>query len=184
MTPHVGEIRIFAGNFAPNGWMFCSGQLLAISEYETLFTLLGTNYGGDGQSTFALPNLCGRVPIHGGIGPDSTSYLIGQQGGTETEILSISQIPTHKHDVTGKITLPVRGDTVGHLTSPVNAAIAVSPNQKFFSKTQSTSGQMAPLDLGSSALTVIGGSQPHENMQPFIAVNYIISLYGIFPSQT
>jgi microcystin-dependent protein len=180
MTPYIGEIRIFAGNFPPVGHMFCEGQLLPISEYDTLFTLIGTTYGGDGQETFALPDLRGRVPIH----MDGTNFVIGQRSGTESETLTIQQIPTHSHATTGKITIPVRGDSVGHLSSPVNNAIAVSPNKKFFSKTGSASGTMAPLDLGSSTVMTSGGSQPHDNMQPFLAVNYIISLFGVFPSPT
>lgn len=179
MEPYVGEIRIFAGNFAPAGWMFCNGQLLPIAEYEVLFALIGTTYGGDGQETFALPDLCGRVPIHMG-----TNYVIGQKGGTESETIINQTMPSHSHNVTGKISIPVRGDSVGHLASPINNAIAVSPNKKFFSKTASATGVMAPLDLGNSTVMTSGGSQPHENMQPFIAVNYIISLYGVFPSQT
>lgn len=183
MTPHVGEIRIFAGNFAPAGWMFCEGQTLPISEYETLFVLLGTTYGGDGQETFNLPDLRGRVPIHMGYG-DGTSYSIGEMGGTEMATLTLQQIPAHNHSALGKITIPVRGDSAGHLASPANGAIAVSPTKKFFSKTESLSGEMAPLDLGTSAVSPNGASQPHENMQPFLAVHYIISLFGIFPSQT
>lgn len=181
--PFVGEIRIFAGSFAPAGWMFCNGQLLPISENETLFHLIGTTYGGDGQSTFALPDLRGRVPIHMGTYAGAITYQIGEMGGTESETLTIQQIPSHSHAATGKITIPVRGDSVGHLVSPINNAIAVSPNKKFFSKTGSASGIMAPLDLGNSTVMTSGGSQPHENMQPFIAVHYIISLYGVFPSQ-
>lgn len=184
MQPHVGEIRIFAGNFAPNGWMFCEGQSLPISEYEELFNLLGTTYGGDGVETFALPDLRGRVPIHMGTGPDGTIYQIGEMGGTETETLTLQQIPVHNHSATGRIAIPVRGDSAGHLASPVNGAIAVSPTKKFFSKTVSTSGEMAPLDLGSSTVMQTGGSQPHDNMMPFLAVNYIISLWGIYPQPT
>lgn len=182
MQPHVGEIRIFAGNFAPNGWMFCEGQSLPISEYEALFNLLGTTYGGDGVETFALPDLRGRVPIHMGTGPDGTVYQLAQMGGTETETLTLQQIPVHNHSATGRIAIPVRGDSVGHLSSPVNGAIAVSPNDKFFSKAASASGEMAPLDLGNSTVMSAGGSQPHENMQPFLAVHYIISLFGVYPT--
>jgi microcystin-dependent protein len=184
MQPYVGEIRIFAGSFEPAGWMFCSGQLLPISENEVLFQLIGTTYGGDGESTFALPNLQGRVPIHMGTGPDGTTYQIGEMAGTEFETLTVQQIPSHTHGAAGKITIPVRGDSPGHLAGPANAAIAVSPGKKFFSKTESASGVMAPLDMGSSFVGPAGGSQPHENTQPFLAVNYIISLFGIFPSQT
>lgn len=183
MEPHVGEIRIFAGSFEPAGWMFCSGQLLPISEYEVLFQLIGTTYGGDGQETFALPNLQGRVPIHMGTGPDGTTYQLGEVAGTESVTLTTQQIPVHNHGAAGRITIPVRGDSPGHLSDPANAAIAVSPGKKFFSKVESPSGVMAPLDMPGAVTNVTGGSQPHENMQPFIAVNYIISLFGIFPTQ-
>lgn len=184
MEPYVGEIRIFAGNFAPVGWFFCQGQLLSIAEYEVLFVLIGTTYGGDGQVTFALPDLRGRVPIHMGTGTDGINYVIGQKSGTESETIISQTMPSHSHNVTGKISIPVRGDSVGHLASPVNNAIAVSPNKKFFSKTGSASGIMAPLDLDNSTVMTSGGSQPHENMQPFIAINYIIAYEGIFPSQS
>jgi microcystin-dependent protein len=118
-----------------------------------------------------------------GAGTDGITYVIGQKSGTESETIMHQTMPSHTHNVTGKISIPVRGDSVGHLASPVNNAIAVSPNKKFFSKTGSASGIMAPLDLGSSTVMTSGGSQPHENMQPFIAVHYIISLYGVFPNQ-
>lgn len=184
MNPHVGEIRIFAGNFAPAGWMICDGRQLPISENEVLFQLIGTTYGGDGQETFNLPNLQSRVPIHMGTGPDGTTYQIGEMAGSETETLTIQQMPGHNHAASGKITIPVRGDNPGHLSNPANAAIAVSPGKKFFSKTQSETGIMAPLDMPGVMTGPAGGSQPHDNMQPFLAVNYIISLFGIFPSQT
>ncbi|NEU07409.1 phage tail protein [Flavihumibacter sp. R14] len=184
MPPHIGEIRIFAGSFAPAGWMFCHGQLIPISENDTLFTLIGTTYGGDGQETFALPDLRGRVPIHMGTGPDGTTYQLGEAAGTESETLTTQQIPVHNHAATGKVTIPVRGDSPGHLSNPANAAIAVSPGKKFFSKTESASGTMAPLDMPGAITHPAGGSQPHDNMQPFLAVNYIISMYGIFPSQS
>lgn len=184
MEPYIGEIRIFAGNFAPYGWFFCNGQLLSIAEYDVLFALIGTTYGGDGQNTFALPDLRGRVPIHRGMGPDGINYVIGQRGGTESETVIIQTMPSHSHSAIGKISIPVRGDSVGHLASPVNNAIAVSPNKKFFSKTGSANGTMAPLDLGNSTVMTSGGSQPHENMQPFIAIYYIIAFEGIFPTQS
>lgn len=181
---HIGEIRIFAGNFAPQGWYFCEGQLLPISENEALFTLVGTIYGGDGQTTFALPDLLGRVPIHMGTSSENITYQIGQKGGTEVETLNIQQIPSHSHSVTGKTTIPVRGDSFGNLASPTDGAIAVSPSKKFFSKTPSASGVMAPLDLGSSVVLPVGSSQPHQNMMPFIAINYIIAYIGIYPTQS
>jgi microcystin-dependent protein len=184
MDPHVGEIRIFAGNFAPAGWMMCDGRILPISENETLFQLIGTTYGGDGESTFALPDLQSRVPIHAGTGPDGTTYTLGETGGVESVTLTAQQMPVHNHFGRGKISIPVRGDNPGHLSNPANAGIAVSPGKKFFSKTESSTGMMAPLDMPGAMTGVAGGSQPHENMQPYLAVNYIISLFGVFPSQT
>ena len=184
MQPYVGEIAIFAGTFPPVGWEFCNGQSMPISENEVLFQLIGTTYGGDGEETFNLPNLQSRVPIHMGTGPDGTTYQIGEMAGTEQETLTVQQIPLHNHAAAGKISLPVRGDSPGHLASPANASIAVSPGKKFFSKTGSATGTMAPLDMPGAVTSPTGGSQPHENMMPFLAVNYIISMFGIFPSQT
>lgn len=184
MNPHIGEIRIFAGNFEPAGWMICDGRLIPISENETLFQLIGTTYGGDGESTFALPNLQGRVPIHMGTGPDGTTYQLGEMAGVESVTLTTQQMPIHNHFAQGKVTIPVRGDNPGHLSNPANAAIAVSPGKKFFSKTESTNGIMAPLDMPGATTGSTGGSQPHDNMQPYLVVNYIISLFGLWPSQT
>jgi microcystin-dependent protein len=164
--PYVGEIRMFAGNFAPAGWMFCEGQLLPISENETLFQLIGTTYGGDGQSTFALPDLRGRLPMHQG-----NSRSLSEQGGAEEVTLTVNQIPAHSHPLTGAA---VAGDQVspnGNL--PANS-FNVTPyiNQ----------GQDA--NFNAAAISPIGGSQPHTNFQPYLCVDFIISLFGIFPSPT
>ena len=165
---------MFAGNFAPAGWMFCEGQTLPISENDTLFTLIGTTYGGDGQETFNLPNLASRVPMHMGTGPDGTTYQIGEMAGTESETLTVNQIPVHNHAVVATGT--------GQTLSPANATFATA--------TSSQAGVLAySLDAASTTLapTTIGpagGSQPHENTQPFLCVNFIISLFGIFPQQT
>lgn len=164
--PYVGEIRMFAGNFAPAGWMFCEGQLLPISEYETLFNLIGTTYGGDGQSTFALPDLRGRLPIHMGNG-----FTLAETGGVETVTLTVSQIPAHSHPMLASLD---QGNTVnpgGNVlaaTATATPYIAISPN--------------AP--LSPQAVSSVGGSQPHSNFQPYLCVDFIISLFGIFPSQT
>jgi microcystin-dependent protein len=172
MAPYVGEIRMFAGNFPPNGWMFCQGQPLAISENETLFQLIGTTYGGDGQETFNLPDLASRVPTHMGTDPGSgATYLIGERLGTESETLSIQQIPNHSHP----------------LTCTTNAGTAQQPASKLLA--QSTVADMYIQDspdgqLVAGAVQPTGGSQPHENCQPFLCLNFIISLFGIFPSQT
>jgi microcystin-dependent protein len=169
--PYVGEIRMFAGNFAPAGWMFCDGQLLPISENETLFQLIGTTYGGDGESTFALPNLQSRVPIHMGTGPDGTTYQLAEMAGTEQETLTVQQIPNHTHPFT------VSGGTTQG-TNPTGNVIGQS--------TQATMYIDDTPNVQMLASTVIpqGGSQPHENCQPFLCINYIISLFGLFPSPT
>ncbi len=164
--PYVGEIRMFAGNFAPAGWMFCEGQLLPISEYETLFNLIGTTYGGDGQSTFALPDLRGRVPIHQGNG-----FTLAENGGVETVTLTVSQIPAHSH--------PALANTNGSGTSPSQSVWAGNPDFAQWAAASTINGQMNAGVVGST-----GGSQPHNNFIPYLCVDFIISLFGIFPSQT
>lgn len=185
--PYVGEIRMFAGTFAPNGWLFCEGQLLPISENEVLFQLIGTTYGGDGESTFALPNLSGRVPIHMGTGPDGTTYQIGEMAGVEQVTLTMQQIPQHSHALSGPL-LPGYGANSGNSASPVGTFPAIFPGLKQYGKTANLdpATQMQPPTGYNSNIVLApsGGSQPHYNMQPFLAVNFIISLFGIFPSQT
>jgi microcystin-dependent protein len=169
--PYVGEIRMFAGNFAPNGWMFCEGQTLPISENETLFQLIGTTYGGDGESTFNLPNLQSRIPIHFGTGGNGVTYQIGEMGGTEQETLSGQQIPNHTHTMLGS----------------TNAANSGNPQNKVVAQAAGVAYMIIDsneVTMNGIAVTPIGGSQPHENCQPFLCINYIISLFGIFPSQT
>jgi microcystin-dependent protein len=169
--PYVGEIRMFAGNFAPVGWMFCNGQLLPISENETLFQLIGTTYGGDGESTFALPNLQSRVPIHMGNGPDGVSYPLSQMAGTESVTLTTQQIPIHNHAL-------IATTSTGTLSDPTNNILSDSPNIKLYT------AQVPGQTLNANTVTPVGGSQPHENCQPFLCINYIISLFGLFPSPT
>ncbi len=169
-NPYIGEIRMFAGNFAPVGWAFCQGQLMPISENETLFNLIGTTYGGDGQSTFALPNLASRVPMHMGTGPNGQAFVIGQMAGEEQVTLTTSQIPAHSH-------VPQANSANGTKSSPQNNVWANSANLPYSSAAPSTS--LAPQAIGSA-----GGSQPHDNMIPFLAVNFIISLFGVYPSPT
>ena len=164
--PYVGEIRMFAGNFAPAGWMFCEGQLLPISEYETLFNLIGTTYGGDGQSTFALPDMRGRIPIHMGNG-----FTLAATGGAEQITLTTQQIPAHNHPL---------------LASNANAA-ASTPTNNLTGQTGATQiyREVNPgTAMSGLAITSTGGSQPHTNFQPYLCVDFIISLFGIFPSQT
>jgi len=162
---------MFAGNFAPAGWMFCEGQLLPISENETLFNLIGTTYGGDGQETFALPNLQSRVPIHMGKGKDGVTYVLAEQAGTESVTLTTQQIPSHTHAFLGST-------TAATLTSPKDSVVATSAQVDYL--TIAT----ASVAMNSNAITPAGGSQPHENCQPFLCINFIISLFGIFPSPT
>jgi microcystin-dependent protein len=168
--PFVGEIRMFAGNFAPAGWMFCAGQLLPISEFETLFNLIGTTYGGDGQSTFALPDLQGRVPMHMGNG-----VTLAETGGAESITLNVNQIPSHNHNL-----LATDG---GSVLSPLNAILAVPTSTvqglMTYTATGGATTPLVPASIGSS-----GGSQPHENRQPFLCVSFIMSMFGVFPSQS
>jgi len=166
--PYVGEIRMFAGNFAPAGWMFCEGQLLPISEYETLFNLIGTTYGGDGQSTFALPDLRGRLPLHQGNG-----FTLAETGGVETVTLTVQQIPAHSHAALA--TNNAANNTVP--TGQVLAAGTVVSTSPY--GTDAPRSPLQPSTIGST-----GGSQPHDNFQPYLCVDFIISLFGIFPSQT
>ncbi len=161
--PYVGEIRMFGGNFAPAGWMLCQGQLLAISNYDTLFNLIGTTYGGDGSSTFALPNLASRVPVHAG-----GSYVIGESGGVEEVTLNVNQIPSHSHG------LPATSSSASQSSPAGGVPASWSGNQ--YTDTAPT-GAMAAGMVGAT-----GGSQPHDNMVPFLCVNFIISLFGVFPS--
>jgi microcystin-dependent protein len=163
--PYVGEIRMFGGNFAPAGWAFCDGSLQPISENETLFNLIGTTYGGDGQSTFALPDLRGRLPVHQGNG-----FTLAETGGAETITLTVNQIPAHNHSYLGS------SDTAGSPDPSANV-VARSTQMKVFINGNPTS-LMASQFLGSG-----GGSQPHSNFQPYLCVDFIISLFGIFPSQ-
>ncbi len=166
--PYVGEIRMFAGNFEPAGWMFCAGQLLPISEYETLFNLIGTTYGGDGQQTFALPDLRSRVPLHMGSGGGGT-YVIGQSGGEEQVTLTASQLPAHSH-------VPMAYSQNGSQTSPAGNVWAQSTNLPY-----SANAPTAAMDP--NAICPDGGSQPHDNMIPYVGINFIISLFGVYPTQ-
>lgn len=165
-TPFLGEISIFAGNFAPRGYAFCNGQLLAISQNDALFALIGTIYGGDGQSTFALPNLQGRVPVGQGQGAGLSNYVIGEQSGTETVTLIASQMPAHVHTV-------ACNSELGTSTEPLNSFWAASANLQPYTD-QPPNAAMFP---------TYGGNQPHENMPPFLVLNFIIALEGVFPSR-
>jgi microcystin-dependent protein len=155
---------MFAGNFAPAGWMFCEGQLLPISENETLFNLIGTTYGGDGQSTFALPDLRGRLPMHLGNG-----FILAETGGAEAVTLTVQQIPNHNHAF-------LCSTAAGGQNAPSNQVLAASPSIKMFIQ-DTPDSNLSP----ANAVTPIGGSQPHTNFQPYLCVDFIISLFGIFP---
>jgi microcystin-dependent protein len=164
--PYVGEIRMFAGNFAPAGWMFCEGQLLPISENETLFQLIGTTYGGDGESTFGLPDLRGRIPIHQGNG-----VTLAETGGAEEITLTVNQIAAHTHSMLANSQL----------------AGEFAPGNQVFAQPQAVDAYVTPppqVALSPQSCTPVGGSQPHTNVQPFLCVDFIISLFGIFPSPT
>lgn len=166
--PYVGEIRMFGGNFAPAGWMLCDGQALPIAENDVLFQLIGTTYGGDGQNTFNLPNLQSRVPIHMGTGPGGITYQIGEMAGTEQETLTVQQIPNHTHPLVGST-------NTANAAVPTNNVVGKSTQVDAFVNAQATDA------LNNQAIQPTGGSQPHENTQPFLCINYIISLFGIFP---
>jgi microcystin-dependent protein len=168
--PFTGEIRIFAGNFAPRAWAFCDGQLLAISQNTALFSLLGTTYGGDGRTTFGLPDLRGRVPMHAGTGPGLTTRLPGQTGGQEQVTLIESQIPAHTHQAKASSEVP---DT----NSPEDAVSA----QKVRTHLYNTG--LSDVNMGTTAISSTGGSQAHDNMQPYQCLNYIICLQGLYPSR-
>jgi len=166
---YVGEVRMFAGNFAPAGWMMCEGQLLPISENETLFQLIGTTYGGDGQSTFALPDLRGRLPLHQGAG-----FTLAETGGAEEVALSVAQIPAHSHPFLATQNAAADATPSPSVLPGVSALPTVTP---YGTDNPSTS-------LHPSASLATGGSQPHTNFQPYLCVTFIISLFGIFPSPT
>lgn len=164
--PYVGEIKMFAGNFAPAGWMFCEGQLLPISENETLFQLIGTTYGGDGESTFALPDLRGRIPIHQGNG-----FILAETGGAEQIILSVHQIAAHSH--------PLLASTDAGNVSAGGVNLASGQDNLIYA-----TGSAPDTFAFSQSISPTGGSQPHPNFMPYLCVDYIISLFGIFPSPT
>ena len=168
-TPYIGEIRMFGGTYAPLGWALCQGQLLPISENEALFQLIGTTYGGDGESTFALPDLQGRLPVHHGTGRSGTTFPLGEIGGTEQVTLTVQQIPVHSHAL-------LATTDAGSTTNPVGNVLARGGN------TYIQGGTDAALNPGSVA--PVGGSQPHDNRQPYLCINFIISLFGVFPQPT
>lgn len=170
-NPQIGEIVMFGGNFAPRGWSFCQGQLLPIASHTALFSLLGTIYGGDGRTTFGLPDLRGRIAVQHGHGPGLSTYSIGQRGGVERVTLNQNQIPSHNH--TGQINTSA---SAGSENSPAGSYIAAHPGA--FSE-DTTGAKIEGVVTGNN-----GGNQPHNNMQPYLAVNYIIALQGTYPSRS
>ena len=164
--PYVGEIRMFAGNFAPAGWMFCEGQLLPISENETLFQLIGTTYGGDGESTFGLPDLRGRIPLHQGNG-----FILAETGGAEEIALTVNQIAAHSHPL-------LATQNGGTTTNPNSNLLSSSPSVQVYIE------DITNVNMSAQAISSVGGSQPHTNFQPYLCIDFIISLFGIFPSPT
>ncbi|HZV70828.1 MAG TPA: tail fiber protein [Saprospiraceae bacterium] len=164
-NPYIGEIRMFGGNFAPAGWAFCDGSLMPISENDALFTLIGTTFGGDGQETFGLPDLRGRVPMHAG-----SAHIYGETGGTESVTITSNTTPIHNHGFLARNAVantPNPGGNMFGLSSQVSMFYADNPSQV----------------MAANSVTPIGGSQPHENMMPYLAISFIISLFGIFPHQ-
>lgn len=167
--PFVGEIRMVGFNFAPAGWAMCDGQLLPISENDTLFTLIGTTYGGDGQSTFGLPNLQSRIPVHAGTGADGITYTLAETGGVESVTLTVQQIPIHSHAPTGQ-------SGTGNQPGPEGGVWAFSNVAQF-------NNIAADSNMAAQAIQAAGGSQPHDNMMPYTVITFAISLFGIFPTQ-
>ncbi|MER7276980.1 tail fiber protein [Dactylosporangium sp. NPDC000244] len=167
----VGEIRMFAGGYAPSGWLECAGQLLAIADYELLFNLIGTTFGGDGQTTFALPDLRGRAPIHQGTGPGLSPRVPGQAGGAEAVTLTVANLPAHGHQ-------PVAASASGTTDSPAGAVWATMPDTPY------AAAPASRVPMHGAALTTAGGGQPHENRAPYLTIRYIIALNGIYPSPT
>lgn len=162
---------MFGGTFAPAGWAFCNGALMPISENDALFTLIGTTYGGDGQETFGLPDLQGRMPIHAGQGPGiSQTYQLGEKAGVESVTLTTQQIPIHTHALVGS-------SATATSQAPTGGVLATAQSQVYFNFPD------APATMAATSIGIAGGSQPHENMQPFLVISFIISLFGIFPTQ-
>jgi len=166
--PFIAEIKIFAGTFAPRSWAFCNGQLLPIAQNTALFSLVGTTYGGDGRTTFALPNLQGRAPMHPGSGPGLSPRRLGQSGGTEAVSLNETQLPAHSHTMNGIPNASQANPDASHGLG--NAPMYATPG--------------TTVAMGVDAIGATGGSQTHNNMQPYLAINYIIALQGLYPSRS
>ena len=167
--PFVGEIRMFAGNFAPRGWAFCDGQLLAVSQNDALFSLLGTIYGGDGRTTFGLPDLRGRIPIHAGSGPGLSPRNLGAKGGAKKVTLTVNQLPSHPH--------PLQASSASAISPQPQGNVPCRAGADMYSD------DFSPVNLSSSAVSSVGGSQSHTNLMPYLCIHFIIALFGIYPSR-
>jgi microcystin-dependent protein len=178
-APYIGEIRSFGFTFAPRGWAACNGQLLPISQNDALYAVIGTTYGGDGQSTFGLPNLQGQIPMHWGSGPGGLNTQIGQVQGQPQVTLTTLQIPLHTHAVTA--TTVMSGAIAERTAVPTNQAFLSSSSAPDFVYQKTPASPNSP--FSPKAISVVGGSQPHENMQPYLVINFCMALEGIFPSQ-
>lgn len=165
--PFIGEIRFFAGNFAPRGWAFCDGQLLPIASYQALFSILGTTYGGDGRTSFALPDMRGRSPLHPGQGPGLSNRRLGEKTGTESNTLTSTQLPAHTHSLNGSS----------------NTASSTTPSNRVLASATIYSDSAPNVSMNSASIGQTGGSQPVNNMQPYLGLSCIIALQGIFPSR-
>ncbi|QIK42567.1 phage tail protein [Pontivivens nitratireducens] len=169
--PYVGEIRMFAGNFAPYSWAFCDGQLLAIAQNDALYSLLGTIYGGDGRTTFGLPDMRGRIPLHHGTGPGLSTRRLGSKGGAEKETLTTNQLPSHAHDFNANT-------SDANVDTPTGKVVAKGAGVSFYK----AAGQN--MSMASDVISHAGGSSSHTNLMPTLCVHFIIALYGIYPSRT
>ena len=180
MDPFIGQIVMFGGNFAPRDWAYCDGQLLAIAQHQALFSIIGTTYGGDGRSSFALPDLRGRVAIHPGTGPGLSTYVLGQRAGVESVILNVNQIPAHNHIAAGTIKCNFNPTTPATSKSPVDGTFAMAESNTY----NTAAGDKLMADNGVNVtVNNTGGNQAHTNIQPFECVHYIIALQGTFPSR-
>ena len=180
-NPFIGEISMFGGNFAPRGWAKCDGQLLPISTYSALFSLLGTTYGGDGRTTFALPDLRGRAPIHMGHGPGLSDRRLGSRGGTEYNVLNITQLPNHDHNVTAQFSLNAARNPQDSSNPAGNSLGAANIYDSDVSPTVSLKEGSV---TGNVSIHNTGGNQPINNMEPYATINYIIALQGVYPSRS
>ncbi|HEX4695940.1 phage tail protein [Sphingomonas sp.] len=181
-NPFLGEIRLFAGNFNPRGWAFCNGALLSIAQNDALYALLGTTFGGDGQTTFGIPDLRGRLPVGQGQGSGLSNYVVGQMSGTETVTLTSNQMPSHSHTFFAS-TSAGSLDRPGATAQPAKAVQSVGGQSALLYVIPGAASPITPVNMNPANIASTGGSQPHENLMPLLTVNYIIALEGVFPSR-